>query len=422
MMFQWILTGLVTISFICCATVSTMYMQTNAAETKTRWFRASLTSPGGDLVFGLKLETKGDQTTATVVNGSEHIVVPTAKIDPESRQLELSFDHYDSKIEARWSDDLGQRMIGRWRKRAAGKSTWVEMVFQAEEIKSETDLYISARESADLTGRWLVQFAADQDPAVGVFQQKGNSIEGTFLTTTGDFRFLAGRMRGQEMEISCFDGAHAFLFRAKLKDDQLTGDFWSGASFHDTWTAVKNEKAKLPNPFGMTKWNENVKLADLKFSDLDGNLHSLAEVQFAGKAIVLQLFGSWCPNCHDAADFLAELHREYEPQGLSIVGLAFEYTEDLERNAEQVRRYMAKHGTKYPVLIVGPSDKARATEVFRGIDRVKAYPTTIFMNGRGEVHSIYVGFSGPATGDAHTELKQSYRRIIEELIRSDVKN
>jgi hypothetical protein len=44
------------------------------------------------------------------------------------------------------------------------------------------------------------------------------------------------------------------------------------------------------------------------------------------------------------------------------------------------------------------------------------------MNGQGEVHSIYAGFSGPATGDAHTELKQSYRRIIEELIRSEEKN
>ncbi len=137
---------------------------------------------------------------------------------------------------------------------------------------------------------------------------------------------------------------------------------------------------------------------------------------FAGRARILEVFGTWCPNCYDATTYLVDLHERYGERGLSIVGLAFEMTGDFERDAEQVRVYSEHHGIRYPILIAGTSDKAEASKAFPLIERVKSYPTTIFMDGDGNVHTVYSGFSGPATGEAYARLQTLFESTIEELL------
>jgi len=379
-------------------------------------YRASLKSPGGSLEFGLELDWTHEHMTAAIRNGSERIPVPQAIFDSASKKLTLGFPHYDSSIVAEWDGGSESAITGVWRKRTAGDNKWIEMPFTATPPVNDNRI-ADTRKPADVSGRWAVDFAGDDDPLVGVFTEKDGVVAGTFLTSTGDYRYLSGAMQNQSMTLSCFDGAHAFLFRAELDGEgKLAGDFWSSTNWHDTWTAVRDDDATLPDPLGLTTWNETVRLGDLKFPDTKGVLHSLDEQQFAGRAVVLQLFGTWCPNCDDAGNFLAALHQEYSPKGLSVVGLAFELTDEAERNARQVQRYVDRHGTRFPVLIAGLSDKARATESFRALDRVRSYPTTVFLNGRGEVRAIYTGFSGPATGDEHERLKKTFHTIIRELL------
>lgn len=392
----------------------------DAQTSQTTLHRAKLESPGGDLVFGLRLDTSGGLLTASIVNGSEEIGVPETAYDTDKRELTLGFSHYDSSIIAIWDGRSGSSLEGVWKKRTAGGNRWIEMKFSAEPTASTSSVHpqTDPKSSSDVSGRWAVDFDGDDDPSVGVFETAGGVAAGTFLTTTGDYRYLAGTCVDGKLTLSCFDGAHAFLFRAKIDDaGKMAGDFWSSTNWHDTWTAVRDDNAALPDPLGLTTWNETVRLSDLKFPDVDGVMHSLDEEQFAGRAIVLQLFGTWCPNCDDAGSFLAELHKQYSPQGLSVVGLAFELTDDAERNARQVQRYVARHRTKYPVLIAGLSDKAKATESFRALDRIRSYPTTVFLNGRGEVQAIYTGFSGPATGEEHERLKQKFHQIMRETMK-----
>ena len=69
----------------------------------------------------------------------------------------------------------------------------------------------------NFAGRYEVTFNAgkeDEYKAIGVFNQKGNILTGTFLTETGDYRFLEGVVQNNNMVVSCFDGSHAFLFFA----------------------------------------------------------------------------------------------------------------------------------------------------------------------------------------------------------------
>jgi len=244
-------------------------------------------------------------------------------------------------------------------------------------------------------------------------------IEGTFLTTTGDYGYLSGTYEAGRLRLSCFDGAHAFLFDATMQaDGTLKGDFWSRDTWHETWTATRDEKAPLPDSYSKTHWTGGVALDALRFPDLDGQIHSLDDPAFRGRARIIEVFGSWCPNCNDASRFLAELDRRYHDRGLRIVGLAFELTGDFSRDAAQVRKFAKVNGVEYPILIAGTSDKAVASSALPVLDRLRGYPTTILLRGDGTVRAVHTGFSGPATGADHDELRREFEEMVVDLLNS----
>ena len=101
---------------------------------------------------------------------------------------------------------------------------------------------------------------------------------------------------------------------------------------------------------------------------------------------------------------------------LAVQGLAFEFGDDLARQTEVLERYRDHHGIDFPILVAGTSDKAAASAAFPVLDRVRAYPTTIFLDRTGRVRAVYTGFSGPATGEAHVRLKQRFEGLIEDIL------
>lgn len=392
----------------------------DAAELTGLW-RAALQGPGGDVVFGVSLHP-GDGATfaASLHNGPEVIDVPAARVDGETLVLDL--DHYDATVELApraASGDGELELVGRWRRRSPGDDAWSELPAVARRARA-ADTPGAPPADARVDGRWRVRFASEDQDAVGEFATRADgTLSGTFLTTTGDYRWLHGQQQGEAFWLSCFDGAHAFRFEARLQPDgSLAGDFWSREVWHDTFTAVRDEDASLPDGFSLTT-AQPVDLGAFSFPDLDGTPRTLADPAFAGRARILQVFGSWCPNCHDAAAYLSELTRTYGPEGLSVVGLAFEHTGDFARDAEQVRRYAARHGVSYPLLVAGLSDKAAAGEALPFLDAVRSYPTTVFLHGDGRVAAVYQGFAGPATGEHHQRLRQRFEQLIEGLLAED---
>ena len=388
------------------------------ADVHTGPWRAWLDSPGGELPFGLELERGADSFTAFVVNGEERI--PISRTERTGRGIAFFFDPYDSSIRATLTAD-GRRLDGDWRK-TTGPGTEARLPFHAVAGRQPRfplpPTGLDEQRLARLDGRWAVDFAEDDEPAVGIFRvgSDGGCL-GTFMTTTGDYRYLAGSFDGDRLRLSCFDGAHAFLFDSRLAaDGTLAGEFWSRDSWHESWTARRDPEAALPDAFELTSWIEGRDLGQIVFPDLEGRQRSLADPKFTGRARILEIFGSWCPNCNDATRFLVELDRRYRSRGLSIVGLAFELTGDFERDAEQVRRYAEHHGIEFPLLVAGMSDKQQASERFPLIDRVRSYPTTIFLDGEGRVRAVHQGFTGPATGASYDELRRKFESLIEELI------
>jgi len=292
--------------------------------------------------------------------------------------------------------------------------------FALPQMPAEDEL-VQSRLAA-IEGRWSVKFSKSDDPAVGIFAPlddyaRTGRVRGTFLTTLGDYRYLEGTFDGMTLLLSCFDGAHAFFFRARLgSGGDLRGDFFSRTTWHEHFTATRDADATLPDPLELTEWTASKPLSSLSFPDLNGKQRSLADPEFSGKARILVLFGTWCPNCYDESDFMVELDQRYGDRGLAILGLAFEFGDDFERNAKQVARYAEHHGIKYPILVAGNSDKGRASAAFPLLDRVRAYPTTTFLDRDDQVRAVYTGFSGPATGEAHTRVRERFQSLVEELL------
>ncbi len=379
-------------------------------------WRAWLDSPGGELPFGLQIDQKNGQLAAWILNGEERIPVPQTVL--ESETLTLDMDHYDSRLQAEVTQD-GTRLDGFWRKRR-GPDSWSELPFHAS--WGQTHRFETSRDevndAAAVTGRWAVDFAEDEKPAVGIFSRHDDgTVLGTFLTATGDYRYLQGDLVDGRLRLSCFDGAHAFLFDATLQaDGSLKGDFWSRESWHETWTARRDEAASIPDPLHETTWNPDIDLASLRYPDLDGRLRALNDPALGTGPRLLYVFGSWCPNCQDATRLLVDLHQRYRDQGLSVLGLAFELTGDDERDRRLVRRYVRRHGVEYPVLVAGVSDKTKASEALPLFDRIRSYPTTVFIDANGEVAGVYTGFSGPATGPAYEALLETFESLTREIL------
>lgn len=278
--------------------------------------------------------------------------------------------------------------------------------------------------TVNFSGKYEVTFNAkkeDEYKAIGQFTQNGNTITGTFLTETGDYRYLEGVVQNNNMALSCFDGAHAFLFFAnsaaqKGNADSLSGRFYSGISGHEDWIAVRNETFELRDPESITYLKNTSEKITFSFPNLDGKKVSLSDEKFKNKAVIIQVMGSWCPNCMDETAYLAQVYKQYKSKGLEIVALAYERTDDFETAKKRVLKLKTKFGADYEFLITGLTGAAKASESLPFLNKVSAFPTTIVLDKNHEVKSIYTGFSGPATGKAYEQYKQKTESLIQQLL------
>lgn len=391
----------------------------------SRVYRIALRTQDVEIPFILALPDVRPAVSAAVINGTERIEVPVVQETPE--QIVLHFPHYESKISLRATE--GSMLAGTWEKRSRDGSmitieatgSRVSPAGSDERFPRSYQITEEIVSTSPIAGRWAVKFGSEGQPAVGIFNKhRGNAVEGTFLTNGGDYRYLAGSYEHGLLRLSCFDGSHAFLFHARMQSDgTLKGDFWSGAKWHETWTAKRDENAQLSDGFTLAKWKGKADFAAMKFNDMKGAETSLKSLVDGGKGVLIEIFGSWCPNCHDASAYLVELEKKYRGRGLRVVGLAFEYSGKFDRDVKQVGHFAELHKVTYPLLIAGKADKAEAAIKLPMLDRVPAYPTFIFAKPDGTIVAVYSGFSGPATGAEFETLKQRFEREIEGLLGQD---
>jgi thiol-disulfide isomerase/thioredoxin len=292
----------------------------------------------------------------------------------------------------------------------------------------------SSKEMVEET-KYSTEFKDDEGniyPAVAIIRKSSETgkIVGTFLTSTGDYRYLAGQGDDKQLMLSTFDGSHAFLFTAKngpkepiditkeYAPNTLFGDFYSGKSGHETWTAVPDPKAKLPDADTLTYLKKGESRLNFKFpSVVEGGSISPTDPKYRGKVVVLQILGSWCPNCMDETNFLAPWYEKNKARGVEIIGLGYERSGDYAKAAPKLRNMRERFKMGYDVAFAGVANKDSVAKSLPQLAKFLAFPTTIFLDKKGNVRKIHTGFSGPGTGKYYEEETAAFNKEIDKLLK-----
>ena len=144
---------------------------------------------------------------------------------------------------------------------------------------------------------------------------------------------------------------------------------------------------------------------------------SLGDKKFENKPVIIQIMGSWCPNCMDESVYFSQLYKQYNNAGLEIVALAFEKTTDQDKATAQVLRMKNRLKIEYDVLVTQQTGKEKAGEVLTALNKITAFPTTIFLNREHRIVKVHTGFSGPATGSEYDIYKQRTENLVKQLLK-----
>lgn len=255
----------------------------------------------------------------------------------------------------------------------------------------------------------------DKTNAIGLLNFDKNKVEGTFMTESGDFRFLEGESTGNNFYLSCFDGTHLFYFTATRSDDSLiSGTFYSGKHWKEPWRAHSDSEATLRNPDSLTTTqNTSGKLRFVAKSTSGENI-TFDSTTFKGKVSIVQVFGSWCPNCTDESLFLKSLYSKYKTRGLQIIPVAFERMADFDKNKKIVSNQFAQLGLPYNWYFGGI--KSEASGVFADLSKITSFPTAIFIDKAGKIRKIHTGFYGPGTGKYFTYHTEILDMFVQQLL------
>lgn len=273
----------------------------------------------------------------------------------------------------------------------------------------------------ELFGRWKVLFepgTPNEEVLVGVFQQEMNGrIFGSFLSETGDYRYLHGFVANGKLHLQTYTGYWAFVVEADLNgSNEMSGVFYSGGKSSSPFKAIKDETVQLREESSLTylvKRDEPVLLKDLiKMNGRKTTIDFAAEKQLT----LIQIMGTWCPNCLDETRLLQALQAEYGSKGLHVVALAFEVGTDTQKQRARLKNWIKSMNVTYPVYLAGTSSKDAASARFPMLNGIMSFPTALLVDQQGKIIAIHTGFSGPATGDAYTDLVKKYKQEIESAL------
>ena len=323
----------------------------------------------------------------------------------------INFPVYDTYIKAIYEEGI---MEGDW---YINYKDGYSIPFKASHGNDVRFSRKSSKSNNYVTGDWAVTFDYDKDSpykAIGQFNVQENGIAtGTFKTETGDYRFLEGIVDKDKLYLSVFDGAHAFLFTAKLLEDStLVGTFYSGKHYKSNWIAEKKEDLALTSAYELTQ-TVNDDPFNFKFINTNKDTVSLDAPRFDGKAKIIQIIGTWCPNCRDESNFLKEYYKTKSDK-IEVISIAFERYKNDDKNLESIRRYKEKMDIPYPILYGGYFNKSDASKSFPMLNKIISYPTLIFLNEENQVQKIHTGFNGPAT-DEFGAFKKEFEMIVADL-------
>lgn len=382
-----------------------------------RW-SATLTVNDTPIPFRLDLATTNGQLVGTLFNGDE--TQTTTRATRQGDAVELEFGHYLTIIKAQVATG---GLTGKVEQRNGepGGSPFRAVRYVAPAAVTTP--------VPTIAGTWHIPFEPGKESPKGekawrfIVKQQGAEVSAAMLRIDGDTGALTGRFENGKFVVSHFDGSRPGLLEITPQTDGTLQIASRGSNRDGHYVAYRPDVARakgLPEPADSvthTTMRDPNEVFAFNFPDVNGKLVSNEDARFKGKAVIAIVTGTWCPNCHDEAQYLVQLYKQYRDRGLEIVALDFEEPEQQDELA-RVKAFTKKYGVEYTYLIAGAP-----LEMWEKVPQavnLNTWPATFFIGRDGRVKRIHAGFAASASGEFNTALKREFTETIEQLLREPV--
>jgi peroxiredoxin len=376
-------------------------------ENLTGLWDATVITDGVHVPFRMKLSQKGTSAQGTLYDGRIEYKSDSGTF--EGGKLHLHWNITNADLDAAF--DNGE-LKGKYVTRRSHTK-----LLTKEVIAKRAAPMIENAKALSIAGRWTLK-SDDNDPTKVwsiTIQQKGADISGAIERLDGDSGTLTGTINDSHLVLSHFSGIRPSVLTGELQPD---GSLKLIFNEKQAMTGLRADAAKASGvaPIDPTQYTR-VKNPDepfpFAFPDVEGKMVSNTDERFKGKVVLVNITGSWCPNCNDDAPVLDALYRKYKAEGLEVVGLSFE-SGDVDYDRDRVKAFVTRNHVTYPVLIAGTVDNIATQLPF--VENFAGYPTTFFLDRSGKVKLIHDGFSGPGTGAEYERLKAEIEADVRKLL------
>ena len=341
-----------------------------------------------------------------IINAEEVIQLDSIVFRGDSFFIHLPL--FDSSLRGTWRNDS---LFGEWTDHSRKDYTipFTAGIHNSEGCTNEIEEF-----------SYNVEFSpgdsAETSKGVAILLKHGNVVTGTIMTETGDYRYLQGEWNADSVWLSAFDGTHLFYLKGKVKGDSIVyGLFLSGKHWKEPWIAMKSRGNTLRNPYCIAtiQVNENP-----TFTVLDSKQSPVVfdSSTWKNHVSVIQIMGSWCPNCTDESRFLKELYSEYGNLGLQIFPVAFERGNDVAAACARVSSQFKQLQLPYSFYYGGKANKEEAQKTLPFLTSVHSFPTTVFIDKKGVIRRVYTGYYGPSTHDEYTKHSIEIKSLVNDLL------
>ncbi len=379
-------------------------------QSLTGLWDATVTLNGFTVPFKMEISSQGTTARGSFFNGEDRF--PSTAGRYENGKLHLEFNYYTATLDAEMHDG---ELVGTYDRPERGAQR--SYVLHA---RPHVDLpQVSGAPNID--GSWELAVKSSKGEAAWYFlvRQKGAHIDAAILRVDGDTGTLSGDYKDGAFIVHHFSGARANSMTVTPQPDGSLKLAGIGIGGKAEYTALRPAEARAKglqppdDPMAHTGVKDPSEPFHFKFADVNGKIVSSDDARFKGKVVVVNLLGSWCPNCHDEAPFLAALYKQYRAKGLEVVALSFEEGDQV-KNPEQLRAFMKRYGIEYTVLV--PGQPSEANDKLPQMQNFNAWPTTFFLGKDGRVAHVHAGFPSSASGEMYEQAKAEFTATVEDLL------
>ncbi|UWX03970.1 TlpA family protein disulfide reductase [Pseudoxanthomonas sp. NC8] len=384
-------------------------------------WRGEFNVDGDPIPFNFEVKGKDAKDAKfTLLNGTRRDNFVVERVSEDT--LSVPMNTYDAALVFTVVD--GKTLRGEYRDLVPHRQGARNIPFTAEHGKNWRFVEPGKDQAAeaDLSGKWAVQqqdkaARADKRDQVALLKQDGNHLSGVFMTVVGDTRELEGTVQGNRFWLSHFSGPSPRLIKGTIDEDgNIQGAFGSGIYNVVRFEGHKSANVELPDPYQLTYLKDGQKTIDFSFPDLQGRPVSLRDPKYKGKVVIVEVIGTWCPNCTDQTYFLAPWFKQNQQRGVEAVAVAFEQEDSFEYFQKTLGKFRQYFDVRYDIVFGGLADKKVATEKLKGLNYMAAFPTTIIIDRKGEVRQIYTGYTGTVTGEYHQQYVAKFNALLDELL------